>query len=187
MEYTKKIATEAVLINASRQEVWKLLFHRFGETYLYNPNLESSHKTNGESGEIGCERECYIDKKTNLKERIVDAEENKSVTIDIVGGNMPMMKEMRVLMKIDPIAPNQTSVSITANYTTKPSFMSVIVKRMFKKMLFGVLIGLKYYLETGIPVSKKSFKTISKNYHSLPVGQAFANRQNLQVNNIIIN
>jgi len=45
MEYAKKITTETVLINASRQEVWKLLFHRFGETYLYNPNLESSHTT----------------------------------------------------------------------------------------------------------------------------------------------
>jgi hypothetical protein len=174
MENSKKISTEAVFVNASKQVVWNLLFHRFGETYLYNPNIEGSHRTNGRQGEIGCERECSIDKKTNIKERIVKAEEFKSVTIDIIGGNMPLMKEMQVIMNIEPVSANQTKVSITAFYTTKPFFMAGFVKGMFKKMLFGVLIGLKYYLETGTPVSKKSFKPISAKFRMLHGNQAFA-------------
>ena len=169
----KKIATEAVLINASKQEVWNLLFHRFGETHLYNPNIEGSHDTNGKNGEIGCERQCSIDRKTNIKERIVQAEEFKSITVDVIGGNMPMVKEMQVVMLIDPVSPTQTKVRINATYTTKPSFMAGFVKGLFRKMLFGVLIGLKYYLETGHAVSKKSFKSISGKYRDLHGSQAF--------------
>ena len=169
----KKIATEAVLINASKQEVWNLLFHRFGETHLYNPNIEGSNDTNGKNGEIVCERECRIDKKTNIKERIVQAEEFKSITINIIGGNMPMVNEMQVIMFVDPVSLTQTKVRINASYTTKPSFMAGIVKGMFRKMLFGVLIGLKYHLETGNAVSKKSFKSISSKYRTLQGNQAF--------------
>lgn len=169
----KKIATEAVFINASKQEVWNLLFHRFGETHLYNPNIEGSHGTNGKDGHVGCERQCSIDHKTNIKERIVQAEEFKSVTIDVIGGNMPMVKDMQVIMQIEPVSANQTKVVIVATYTTKPSFMAGFVKGMFRKMLFGVLIGLKYYLETGTVVSKKSFKSISAKYRSLQSSQAF--------------
>ncbi|MCK9411517.1 MAG: hypothetical protein M0Q53_04395 [Prolixibacteraceae bacterium] len=169
----KKIATEAVLINASKQEVWNLLFHRFGETHLYNPNIEGSHGTNGRKGEIGCERECSIDRKTNIKERIVNAEEFKSITVDVIGGNMLMVNEMQVILLVDPVSSIQTKVSINASYTTKPSFMAGIVKGMFRKMLFGVLIGLKYHLETGNAVSKKSFKSISGNFCRLQGSQAF--------------
>ncbi|HAM99189.1 MAG TPA: hypothetical protein DCQ26_11335 [Marinilabiliales bacterium] len=167
MENFKKITTENVSIHASKQVVWDILFNRFGETYLFNPNLEGSHKTNGKNGEVGCERECSIDKKTNIKERIVKAEEFNSLTIDIIGGNMPMVKEMQVIMKLEPVSFDLTNVSITAFYTTKPSFMGGIVKGTFKKMLFNVLIGLKYYLETGNTVSKKSFKSISRKYNNL--------------------
>jgi hypothetical protein len=174
MENSKKITTGTVFVNASKQVVWDILFQRFGETYLYNPNIEGSHRTNGRQGEIGCERECSIDKKTNIKERIVKAEEFKSVTIDIIGGNMPMMKEMQVVMNMEPISANQTKVSITAYYTTKPSFMAGFVKGMFRRMLFEVLVGLKYYLETGTPVSKKTFKSISSGYRMLGEKQAFA-------------
>lgn len=169
----RKIATEAVLINASKQEVWNLLFHRFGETHLYNPNIEGSHGTNGKDGQVGCERQCSIDQKTNIKERIVKAEEFQSITVDIIGGNMPVVNEMQVIMLIDPVSLTQTKVRINATYTTKPSFMTGIVKGMFRKMLFGVLIGLKYYLETGNAVSKKSFKSISGKYRSLQGSQAF--------------
>ncbi|MCX6221398.1 MAG: SRPBCC family protein [Bacteroidia bacterium] len=169
----KKIATEAVLVNASKQEVWNLLFNRFGETHLYNPNIEGSHDTNGKTGEIGCERECSIDKKTSIKERIVNAEEFKSITVHVIGGNMPMVKEMQVIMLIDSVSSSLTRVIINASYTTKPSFMASIVKGMFRKMLFGVLIGLKYHLETGNAVSKKSFKSISEKYSILQGSQAF--------------
>ncbi|MCK9638813.1 MAG: hypothetical protein M0R39_02810 [Prolixibacteraceae bacterium] len=44
---------------------------------------------------------------------------------------------------------------------------------MFRKMLFGVMIWLKYHLETGKAVSKKSFKSISANYNKLQGSQAF--------------
>lgn len=169
----RKIATEAVLINASKQEVWNLLFHRFGETHLFNPNVEGSHGTNGKDGQVGCERQCSINQKTNVKERIVKAEEFQSITVDIIGGNMPMVNEMQVIMLIEPVSLTQTKVLINATYTTKPSFMAGIVKGMFRKMLFGVLVGLKYYLETGNAVSKKSFKSISGKYRSLQGSQAF--------------
>jgi hypothetical protein len=173
MEKSKTFSTDAVIINASKEKVWDLLFHRFSETHLFNPNIEGSHDINSKKGEVGCERQCNIDKKTFIKERVVKADEFRSFTIDVIGGNMPMLKEMQIVFAIESISPNQTRVMINAEFNTKPSFLAGLIKGMFKKMLFGVLVGLKYHLETGQLVSKNTFKPIFKKYQNLQVSQSF--------------
>lgn len=172
MENTQTITTE-VLINTSNEKVWEALFTKFGETFLYNPNVERSHYTNGKLGEIGCERQCNINSKTFVKEKITNAEPMKSVTVDLIGGNMPMVKEMQIVFDIKQLKYNQTNVLLTAYFTTKPSFMGIIAKGMFKKMLTNVLIGLKYHLETGRSVSKETFKPIYKQYRNLQLFHSF--------------
>lgn len=173
MEKSKTFSTGTVVINTSKEKVWDLLFHRFSETHLFNPNIEGSHDINNKKGEIGCERQCNMNRKTFVKERVVNIEEFKSLTIDVVGGNMPMVKEMQIVFKIESMNQNQTKVTLAAEYNTKPSFMAGFVKGMFKKMLFGVLVGLKYHLETGEKVSKAAYKSIFKKYQTLQVSQSF--------------
>lgn len=172
MKKLRMLDTE-ITINASKEKVWDSLFTRFGDVHLYNPSLDGSHFIKGSKGEVGCERQCTLDSKTKIVERIVKAEELKKFTIDIYDGNMPMLDKMIVEIELVELTPKRTSVLLTANFSTKPAFMGTIMKGMMKAKLTDMLIGLKYYLETGKAVSKQTYKPISKKYQLLTPNQSF--------------
>jgi hypothetical protein len=163
-----------VTINASKEKVWDALFTRFGEVHLYNPGIDSSHYIKGDSGNIGCERQCQLDAKTMVRERIVSAETNSKMTIDIFDGNMPMIDQMYADIELFEKNGRQTTVRITARYNTKPAFMGALMKGPMRSKFADVLIGLKYYLETGKKVSKEKYKPIKKAYKLLSPSQSFA-------------
>ncbi len=166
------IQTE-VTINTLKERVWEVLFTRFGEAYLYNPSLIGSHFVTGGKGEVGCERQCSLDDKTKVVERITSAVDQKKFTVNIIGGNMPMNDEMIVELELIEITSSRTKVLLTARYNSKPAFMAPIMKGMMKSKFDDMLIGLKYYLETGKTVSKKSYKPVLKIYKQLAANQSF--------------
>ena len=172
MANLKKINSE-IQINVSKEKVWDAVFTRFGETYLYNPNLIGSHHSSGNVGEVGCERVCDLDSRTTIKEKIVSADELNSFRIEVTGGNMPFVKELIADIKLETIDANNTRVILEAAFNTKPGFMAIMMKSPFKKKLTDMLIGLKYYLETGNQVSKKTYKPIFKSYQKLELAQSF--------------
>jgi len=172
MDNLRKINSE-VQINASKEKVWDALFTRFGETYLFNPNLEGSHHSGGGAGEVGCERVCQLDSRTSIKEKIVEADVLNSFKIEIVGGNMPFVNKMFAGFELESINPEKTKVKLNAAFNTKPGFMAFLMKSPFKSKLTDMLIGLKYYLETGKQVSKKTYKPIFKTYKKLELSQSF--------------
>lgn len=173
MEKSKSFSI-TVVVNESREKVWDTLYTRFGETFLYNPNIDGSHFVTGSTGEVGCERVCNMDSKTFVREKIVKATTQKSFTVDIVGGNMPMVKELKVSFELSSLKSNQTKVDLLAEYKTKPAFMAGLAKGMFRKKLADVLIGLKYHVETGRAVSKQTYKPIAKQYKKLELNQSFS-------------
>ena len=65
-------------VNTSKEQVWDLLFNRFGEVNNFNPLIEGSHHSQGAKGEVGCERVCDVDAKNSIHEKIVAARGNKS-------------------------------------------------------------------------------------------------------------
>ena len=60
-----------VSINAAKGKIWDALYTRFGETQLFNPNIISSQYLVNNTGELGCERECMLDSRTYVKEKII--------------------------------------------------------------------------------------------------------------------
>lgn len=172
MEKLTTIHTD-ITINAIREKVWDTLYTRFGDVHLYNPSLDGSHFTKGSKGAVECERQCDLNAKTKIVERIIKAEELKKFTVDIYDGNMPMMKRNIVDIELVELSPNRTSVMLTANFSTNPAFMSSLMKGMFRAKLKDMLIGLKYYLETGKSVSKKTYTPIARKFKGLTVGQSF--------------
>lgn len=166
--------TADIIVNSSYDKLWDVLFTRFGDTFLYNPNLVGSHFTKNNSGELGCERECRLDAKTFIRETIVQVDHLKRFTLDVTGGNMPMVKDMRVEVELEPISAGTTKVVLHASITTSPSFMSMMMKSVFKRKLLNMLIGLKYYLETGRSVTKKTFKPVYSRYKKLAFNQSFS-------------
>lgn len=172
MKNAKTVST-SIEVNASKEKVWDVLYTRFGETYLFNPNLTGSHFSHGSTGEVGCERECQLDSKTFIRERITNAIELKQFTLEVIGGNMPMVNEIKVDVKLNPITANKTKVLLNASFTTKPAFMAALMKLPFKKRFVNLLIGLKYYTETGKAVSKETFKPVARAYKQLQPSQSF--------------
>ena len=169
-----KVFETQILVFANLEKVWDVLFVRFGETALFNPNLEGSHFTTGHPGEIGCSRHCSLGGKTFLEEEITEARPMTGFTFKITRGNMPMVKQMEVEILLEPIKRDQTKVSLLGRYVSSPSFMAGLMRPMMKKKLTDMLIGLKYFLETGHTVSKKTYAPVYKKYKRLPVNGSFA-------------
>ena len=154
-------------IHSNKDEVWDLLFNRFGSVNNFNPIIEGSHHTNGKEGEVGCERVCQIDSKTKITERISEATTGENFTIDIIGGGLPMMDTMQGKFFLKAKSNGATEVKAQVNFTTKPSFMAKFMKGAMKKMFFKMLIGLKYHLETNELVTKENIKSIIKEHKAL--------------------
>ena len=179
MEKLKNV-TVSIIANSSKDQVWDLLFNRFGEVNIFNPIIEGSHHTKGVQGEVGCERQCDIDSKNSVIEKIVAARGNDSFDIDIIEGGLPMMKTMKGTFDLKSIEPNRTEITLTMRFSSKPAFMANLMKGKMRQMLFKMMIGLKYHLETGGVVTKENIKGIVKDYNRLDTNTAFSNKLEVQ-------
>jgi ribosome-associated toxin RatA of RatAB toxin-antitoxin module len=162
-----------VNINSSKEQVWDLLFNRFGEVNLFNPVLEDSHQTAGVKGEVGCERQCDINSSTSIQEKITAARGNDSFDVNVIKGGMPMMDEMNATWDFIETGTSQSRARLTMRFNTKPAFVGALMIGMMTKMVKSMLIGLKYHLETGNLVSKENIKGIMKDYKRLQENESF--------------
>lgn len=173
MKKLRKVTVE-IDISTSKENVWDLLFNRFGEISVFNPLIDGSHHTSGKKGEVGCERHCDIDARHSVREKITAARGNESFDIDIIEGGLPMMDEMKATIDLKSLHENSTRVFFTMSYNTKPAIMGALMKGMMNKMLNKLLIGLKYHLETGELVTKENIKIIVKDYKNLSNNHSFS-------------
>lgn len=163
-----------IILNTSKEQVWELLFNRFTEVNIFNPVIQGSHHTGGVQNEIGCERQCDINSKTSIQEKITAARGNDSFDINVIKGGMPMMDEMNATWDLKEMGRGQTMAQLTMRFSTKPAFMGALMKGMMAKMVKRMLIGLKYHLETGKPVTDKNIHGIMEDYKGLQENDAFA-------------
>lgn len=173
MENSKSFKTKEIYIDSTIDKVWDIVFVRFGETVLFNPNIEGSHFTNGEQGGLGCERHCSMDAKSYVKERIIQVNPKQDFTIDIYETNMPMVNEFQVKFLLNETSDGKVEIHIKGEFNSKPRFMASIMRGMMSKKLTDLLIGLKYYAETGQRVTKKTYKPIYKTFKSLRFTESF--------------
>lgn len=166
MEKLKELTVD-LEVTSSKEEVWDLIFNRFGEVNVFNPLIEGSHHSSGQKGEVGVERVCNLDAKNSIREKITDARGNDSFDVDIIEGGLPMMDTMKATFDLTSIGANQTLISFTTRFNTKPRFMAIMMTGMMQKMLTKMLVGLKYHLETGDTVTKENISKIMKEYKRL--------------------
>ena len=172
----KKLRTVSVdiQINSSKAKVWDVLFNRFGEVNAFNPLIEGSHFTKGTKGELGCERQCDLDSKNSIQEKVVAVRGDNGFDIEIIEGGLPMMDSMKATLEVEEILVNQTLVTATINFNTSPSFMGGILKGTMAKMFFKLLVGLKFYLETDEEVTKQHIGDIMKTYKIMGPNDTFS-------------
>lgn len=164
-------------INTTKDKVWDLIFNRFGEVNVFNPLIDGSVSTNEMQGAVGAERKCDLDAKNSVHEKIVAVRGNDGFDIDIIEGGLPMMDKMNGSFDLEATSANQTRVTLTMNFTTKPAFLAAIVKLMMPKMLNKMLVGLKYYLETDQLVTKGNIDNIMKGFKNIKKGEGFQTKE----------
>lgn len=174
MNIMKKLNTVSVdiQVNASIEKTWDLLFNQFGKTSKFNPLLDGSHFTKGTSGELGCERQCDLDSKNSIQERITEVRDH-SFDIEIIQGGLPLMDKMKATLSVDSILMEQSLVTATIQFNTSPAFIGGLMKGTMAKTFFKVLVGLKYYLETGEEVTKENIGAIMKTYKNIHPSASF--------------
>jgi len=90
------------------------------------------------------------------------------------------MKTMKGTFDLKSIEQNRTEVTITMRFSSKPAFMANLMKGKMGQMLFKMLIGLKYHLETDGVVTKENIKGIVKDYNRLETNAAFRNKLEIE-------
>lgn len=171
--------TLQIKTNVSKDKVWDLLFNRFSEVNVFNPLIEGSHHLDGTEGEIGSVRQCDLDSKNFVHEKITAARGTESFDIDIIRGGLPMMDTMKGTFDLKALNSDQTKVTITMRFSTKPAFIGGLMKGMMAKMLMKMLAGLKFHLETGKEVSKENIKDIMKEFKNLKENEAYDDAREL--------
>lgn len=101
----------------------------------------------------------------------------KNFTLELTGGNLPLVKAMQVDVLLYQPDPDYTFITTVARINIRPSIMSFLMKGIYKSKLTDMLIGLKYYLETGKTVTKNSYNLIFQNYQLLEASESFEDIQ----------
>ena len=165
-------------IKASKSSVWEAVFTQFSEVNNFNPLIIASRHAAGPIGEVGEERICELSPGNEVREKITSAVHEKELTINILEGGLPMIKEVSATFKIEALSPNRTRVHLVFHVSTKPAFMIHIMKSKMKDQFFNMLVGLKYHLETGRIVNNDEIKGLrtqyDKNMRSKTANESFA-------------
>jgi hypothetical protein len=168
-------------INSSKDKVWDVLFNQFGNVNNFNPLIEGSRPVGDIQGAVGAERSCDITSSSKIHERIAAVRGTESFDVEILEGGLPMMDKMDGTWEIEELGPDRTKATFHFSYTTKPAFMAGILKSPMTKSMQGLVVGLKYHMETGGLVTKKNVKKIVKEYNKLPTDSAFKHSLDLAV------
>lgn len=171
MAKLKKVNTE-ISINANREKIWDILFNQFSDIDIFHPGTTNSKLTKGKNGEIGCQRICEFGSKISVTENVVEAVPLERIAIDATG--LPGVKDILAIFSLTQLGEESTEVKITFNFRTVPAILATVMAGSMRKKLHQVLVGLKYYTETGKPLDKNNFKGIYSEFIELAEGKAFA-------------
>jgi len=142
----------------SPSEVFAAL-NDFAGVHRFHPLLESSPLVDGTPASgPGSERVCQLYDGNTLHERIVEAELNKSLTVEIVDTSMPMAKGGG-RFDLAPTAAGGTEVTMTMDFELKMGLLGkaldmLVVGRKFKGNLELLLAALGEHLDTGADIAK---------------------------------
>lgn len=154
-----------VVINVSLEKTWEVLFNQYGDIHIHNPGMPTSNYLgNSTKGELNSSRHCMFDDKLFVDEKITEVDPYKSFKVEVFNHNLPLLKEMSAIYELTSIDVNKTEVKMISFNATSPGFMIYLIKGQLAKGLKMHLFGMKYYLETGKTLDKKSYSEVSKNY-----------------------
>lgn len=142
----------------SPSEVFAAL-NDFAGIHRFHPLLESSPLVDGTPATgVGSERVCNLYDGNTLHERIVEAEQDKTLTVEIVDTSMPMAKGGG-RFDLAPTADGGTELTMTMDFEMKMGLLGkaldrLVVARKFRGNLELLLAALGEHLATGATIGR---------------------------------
>ncbi|MGX9353735.1 SRPBCC family protein [Roseobacteraceae bacterium S113] len=153
------------VIHASKDLVWDVLFHQYGDIHIHNPTMVTSNYLNGGTkGEQNAVRHCKFSDKLFLDEQIVEVNGSDSFRIEVIAHNLPFVAEMAAIYEVTEIGPEETEVSMTSFNSFSPNFMRYMMRGQMARSLRKHLFGMKHYAETGESVTADNYASLHKQF-----------------------
>ncbi len=138
-------------IKASQSSVWATLAD-IGTIAEWNPGVVISRVTSDQTEGKGATRYCQLPGNAFLEERIVEWDPNSRLTFRIIDSNLPF-KTADIRFTLDPRG-SATLVTVSPEYTLQWGPFGwamdfLMVRRMYRKGMLGLLAGLKLSVESG--------------------------------------
>ncbi len=148
-----------VLINAPREQVWQVIAD-FGGVERWAPTVVKSRCATEVKGGLGAKRILTTTRGNVTEEVIVEWNEGHSFTFDIPDGLALVIKTLQETWSVEQSS-NGATVVVKMDYQTKHGILSSIldslfVRRELRWILVQNLAGLKYHIETGGIVTRKT-------------------------------
>lgn len=144
-------------INASVSDVWAT-WNDFGDIYRFNPGLKASRLINDSANSgTGAMRQCdMVDGKNYIRERLIASVPEKSMTIDIYEGTIPVKRAVATLT-FEARGASLTEVTMSMDFTPKMGLFGKLLipmmKPQFRKSLVNLLAGNAAFVERGVEVN----------------------------------
>ncbi len=167
-----KVLSYEVFIDIQKPaaEVFDLLTHNFSDVYKYaNGVIASERRGDILDGQEGCRRLCYLNtsKMNFMEETLEDLDEKAMSFTNVITacGNIPMVPNVsKSWVKVSALNAARCRLSCYAEYRTKPYFLGVLLKRVFKNTMMDYLISVNHYMTTGEVVRSDNYKGIKKHW-----------------------
>ncbi len=147
--------TKSIVINAPREDVWRVLAD-FGGVQNYSPGVSESHCTSDRKQGIGATRHCSFVPRGSVEERIIEWRDGQSYKIEIYQGEgVPPFEYAYGTLSAEPEGDgNRTRATMRLEYRLKMNVIGTLMDRLmvrskFSKTVDHVLAGLKHHVETG--------------------------------------
>lgn len=152
-------------VNASREDVWEVLFSQYGDIHIHNPTMQASNYMHGAtSGALDVVRHCDFTDKLHLDEQITDVDEHKSFRVVVLEHNLPFVNEMSATYQLTATGDNTTKIKMVSFNSFKPGFMKYLMRGQMRKSVAKHLFGMKYYIETSNTLNKDNYDEAFANY-----------------------
>lgn len=162
------------VIDAPADRVWQAMVLDYGEISNFAPSIYASNYERGSlKGEEGAERKCAFNSKGNrwTHERIESIDHDNMVMRNRVidASKFPLdIDNSQAYYRIKDNGDGTATASYEFQFRARPSFMGIMMKGRFKKLLGETLIGLDHYVTTGevVNATTGNWKEIKKKYKS---------------------
>jgi len=141
--------TLSATIKASPKAVWATLAD-IGTMAEWNPGVVISRVTSEQAKGKGATRYCQMPGNAFVEERVVEWAPNSRITFRTIDSNLPF-KTADVHFTLEP-RDSSTLVTLTPEYTLQWGPLGwvmdlLMVRRMYRKGMLGLLAGLKLKVE----------------------------------------